>query len=146
MPALRMLLAAAPLVALTLTAQIRPVPPPGVPVPDADKTQLAGGLKRLGAAIERLRTSGQHGELLPDVEIFYKAVDYALRYDEFFKAEDIFRAKELLRQGQERAAALEQGDAPWATASGLVVRGYVSKIDGSVQPYGLVLPSSYSPS
>jgi len=31
------------------------------------------------------------------------------------------------------------------TAAGLVARGYVSKIDGSVQPYGLVVPSSYRP-
>ena len=28
---------------------------------------------------------------------------------------------------------------------GLVVRGYISKIDRSVQPYGLVVPASYSP-
>ena len=29
--------------------------------------------------------------------------------------------------------------------TGLVVRGYVSKIDKTVQPYGLVIPESYSP-
>jgi predicted peptidase len=28
---------------------------------------------------------------------------------------------------------------------GLVVRGYSSKIDGSVQPYGLVIPENYAP-
>jgi pimeloyl-ACP methyl ester carboxylesterase len=43
----------------------------------------------------------------------------------------------------ERAASLEKGQAPWNTATGLVVRGYQSKIDGSVQPYGLVVPASY---
>ena len=32
---------------------------------------------------------------------------------------------------------------PWTTATGLVVRGYLSKIDGSVQPYGLVVPPTY---
>ena len=32
---------------------------------------------------------------------------------------------------------------PWTTATGLVVRGYVSKIDGSVQPYGLVVPATF---
>src|SRR5262249_35427770 len=34
---------------------------------------------------------------------------------------------------------------PWTTATGLVARGYVSKIDESVQPYGLVVPASYQP-
>ena len=64
---------------------------------------------------------------------------------QFNNAFEIGRAKELLRQGQARADALAQGQAPWATATGLVVRGYVSKIDQSVQPYGLVIPETYSP-
>ncbi|TMQ33000.1 MAG: hypothetical protein E6K70_15520, partial [Planctomycetota bacterium] len=54
-------------------------------------------------------------------------------------------AKTLLKQGLDRARQLHDGKAPWATATGLVVRGYVSKIDGSVQPYGLVAPASYHP-
>ena len=31
-----------------------------------------------------------------------------------------------------------------AIDTGLVVRGYISKIDGSVQPYGLVVPDTYT--
>src|SRR5262249_31564155 len=77
--------------------------------------------------------------------IFHNAARYALQYDEFFKPEEIYRAKELLRQGLERADALARGLAPWAAATGLVVRGYESKIDRSVQPYGLVGPASFSP-
>ena len=38
---------------------------------------------------------------------------------------------------------MREGKAPWTTATGLIVRGYVSKIDGSVQPYGLVVPPSF---
>jgi len=44
-----------------------------------------------------------------------------------------------------RAAELRQGQASWLTATGLVVRGFVSRIDGSVQPYGLVVPASFHP-
>src|SRR5262249_17258245 len=44
-----------------------------------------------------------------------------------------------------RARELAEGKAPWTTATGLIVRGYVSKIDKSVQPYGLVVPASFSP-
>ncbi|MGH7553142.1 MAG: prolyl oligopeptidase family serine peptidase, partial [Longimicrobiales bacterium] len=72
-------------------------------------------------------------------------VRYALTYNEFFRPEEIARAKDLLREGQARANALSRGSAPWTAASGLVVRGYVSKIDRSVQPYALVIPASYSP-
>ncbi|HVW86822.1 MAG TPA: prolyl oligopeptidase family serine peptidase, partial [Bryobacteraceae bacterium] len=114
--------------------------PPGVTVPDADQRQLKTGLARLDARIEALKTNPH----IADVEIFHKAVRYAFEGNEFFTPEDIFRAKELLRIGNERAGELERGDAPWTHATGLVVRGYVSKIDGSVQPYGLVVPPSYA--
>src|SRR4029434_4918625 len=45
--------------------------------------------------------------------------------------------------GIQRAAALRNGEAPWTTQSGLVVRGYVSKIDGHLQPDGLASPERY---
>src|SRR5438046_475292 len=122
-------------------ADIKPVPPPGVPVPAADRAELEAGLARLGLSIDKIRAN----PLAPDVQIFHNAVRYALQNDEFFKTDEIAKAKQLLKQGQERADALAGGDAPWAAATGLVVRGYVSKIDKSVQPYGLVVPASYSP-
>jgi hypothetical protein len=39
---------------------------------------------------------------------------------------------------------LAQNQKPWATATGLVVRGYQSRIDKSIQPYGLVVPPSFA--
>ncbi|MDX1984592.1 MAG: prolyl oligopeptidase family serine peptidase [Bryobacteraceae bacterium] len=119
----------------------RPVPPPGVPVPDADKAALENGLKELSAAIAKL---GDH-DLAPDVLIFREAVRYALTYNEFFRPDEFGKARELLRQGMERAAALRRGDAPWTRATGLVVRGYRSRIDDSIQPYGLVIPADWDP-
>jgi hypothetical protein len=83
-------------------------------------------------------------ELLPDVEIFHKAVDWALRFDEFFKAQEFQTAKTLLDEGVARAKSLSEGQTPWTTQTGLVVRGYRSRIDGSVQPYGLVVPGGYN--
>jgi hypothetical protein len=124
-----------------LAQSSKSVPPPGIEVPPQDRQELEAGLGRLHAAIEKL-----HGNpLLPDVLIYHEAVRYALQNGEFFKADEIAKAKQLLAQGEERAAQLSQGHAPWTTATGLVVRGYVSKIDKSVQPYGLVVPPSYSP-
>jgi predicted esterase len=38
---------------------------------------------------------------------------------------------------------LAQGGMPWATQRGRVVRGFRSRIDDSVQPYGLVLPEHH---
>ncbi|MEX2264615.1 MAG: prolyl oligopeptidase family serine peptidase [Bryobacteraceae bacterium] len=128
-------------IAAAASAQVRPVPPPGVEVTAGDRAILEAGLAHLKHRMDRLRGV----ELLPDVEIFHKAVHYALQYNEFFKPEEVARAKDLLREGQARADALAQGRAPWASATGLIVRGYVSKIDQSVQPYSLVVPASFAP-
>jgi hypothetical protein len=129
--------------------KVRPIPPAGIAISAADRERLAAGVAELGKAIESLHTVLKDKpallELVPDVQVYHKAVHYALSYNEFFDAREIAVAEAQLRQGLERAEQLRQGRAPWATASGLVVRGYVSRIDGSVQPYGLVVPASYQP-
>jgi dienelactone hydrolase len=118
-------------------------------MPDFDRAELVAGAAGLEQAIVDLKFSLEKKpallDLVPDVEIYYNAVRYALTYNEFFRKEEIPVAKTLLKQGMERAQALKEGKSPWTTATGLVTRGYVSKIDGSVQPYGLVVPASYQP-
>ncbi len=123
------------------TQPLHLIPPAGVAVPEADQRALRTGIDRLGKRLDALKAN----PLYLDAAIFQKAVRYALEGNEFFSAEEIFRAKELLRIGNERAAELEHGTASWTKEAGLSVRGYVSKIDGSVQPYGLVVPTSYAP-
>lgn len=127
---------------------VRKVPPPGISVPAADRAELEAGIADLGHEIDDLKASLKSKpallDLLPDVQIYHNAVRYALQYEEFFNEREIPVAKELLKQGHDRAAALKAGQTPWTTATGLVVRGYVSRIDGSVQPYGLVIPPSFA--
>ncbi len=128
---------------------VRPVPPPGVPVPDSDRAELEQGIAALGREIDDLRGLLKNKpamlDLLPDVQIYHNAARYALANNEFFNPREIGVAKDLLRQGMDRAKQMRDGGAPWTTQTGLVARGYVSRIDGSVQPYGLVIPPSYSP-
>ncbi len=126
-------------IAFAQPPSIKPIPPVGVEVSAQDRVELEAGLQRLKATIDKLGNN----PLLPDVMIYYEAVRYALQYNEFFKADEIAKAKVLLQHGEERAKQLAEGKAPWTNAAGLVVRGYVSKIDKSVQPYGLVLPPSF---
>ncbi|MCF7847588.1 MAG: hypothetical protein K9M45_01965 [Kiritimatiellales bacterium] len=118
---------------------VRRIPPQGIDVPEKDRMKLRAGLDKLAAAMARVKDDA----LLPDVEIFHKAVRYALEYDEFQKTAELKYAAGQLEEGLKRAAALKAGDAPWTRQTGLVVRGFRSKIDGSVQPYGLVIPDDY---
>lgn len=127
-------------------APSRQTPPPGIAIPDADRKQLSDGVRALATAIAELKQKPAASALVPDIEIFHKAVHDALAYDEFFDAKQIAIANALLAEGNARASALRSGQAPWTAATGLVVRGYQSRIDGSVQPYGLVVPANWKAS
>jgi dienelactone hydrolase len=125
---------------------VRRIPKLGIEVPADDRKAIEDGLAKLEGAIEQLKAKKDPkvAGLLPDVQVFYKAPRDALKYREFFDPKDIAKARHQLEEGQARAEALLKGEAPWASQVGLVVRGYVSKIDGSVQPYGLVVPPTYT--
>lgn len=129
-------------------ANVRPIPPKGVAVSVEDRTALETGIAALGKEIDALRTElkGKPAllDLLPDVQIYYNAARYALTYNEFFNPNEIRTAKTLLTQGMERAADLRAGKTPWTTQTGPVARGYISQIDGSVQPYGIVVPTTFA--
>ena len=129
-------------------ADVRPVPPPGVAVPDSDRARLVEGLKKLRTAIDDATKAQaknpQLADLLPDIEIYHKAVDWALRYNEVHKLGELKSADELIGEGLQRAEQFKTGQAPWTKQKGLVVRAYRSKIDDSVQPYGMVIPESYA--
>jgi dienelactone hydrolase len=122
---------------------VRRIPKLGIEVPADRRAKLEAGLKQLDGKIMALGR-GPMTVHRPDVEIYYKAVHDALTFQEFFDAKEIDFADQALATGHERADQLLNGQAPWTTATGLVVRGYVSKIDGSIQPYGLVVPESYT--
>jgi len=125
------------------------LPPAGIAIPDAARTELTAGAAALRTGIDALARDPAFtrqaalAALLPDAEVFHKAVDWALRYDEFFDVKQVATARHLLAVGRERAAQLRAGQAPWLDATGLVIRGYRSKLDQSVQPYALVVPADW---
>ncbi len=128
--------------------KVRRIPPPGVALAEETRRELGEGVAQLGAEIESLRAAltNQPAALarLPDVQVLHKAVDWALRYDEFFRTNEVKAAREQLAEARRRIAALREGKTPWLEKAGPVALGYVSRIDGSVQPYGLVIPDSYA--
>lgn len=126
---------------------VRRVPKLGVEVPADKRAALEASLAELDAAIAPLAKSkdARMQELLPDVLIYAEAVRTALEFQEFFDLKETDAALDLLTEGKQRATELAAGRAPWTTQTGLVVRGYRSRIDHSIQPYGLVIPPNYVP-
>jgi dienelactone hydrolase len=110
---------------------------------DDDRKQLETDLKDLDAQLDHLRP--EQARSRADAEVYAKGIAWALRYDTQFQPADAVLLKKALERGKERAAALGAGKHPWADRKGKVVRGFVSDVDGSVQPYGVIVPASYAP-
>ena len=95
---------------------VRPVPPPGIGISDADRKVLQDGVAELGKQIDGLRDSLKTKPallaVLPDVQIYDKAVRWALRHNEFYEAREVAVAKKLLAQGLARADSLRQAARP----------------------------------
>jgi pimeloyl-ACP methyl ester carboxylesterase len=140
------LLSFSPAVAADQTGPIAP-PPSEIVVPDEVRNQIESGLQQLAGDVEKAEqaTAGKPDlhDLMPDVIIFQKAVDWALRYHEFYSTNEFRIAGQLIDEGIERAKQLQAGIAPWTEATGLVVRGYRSRVDDSIQPYGVVVPKGW---
>ena len=130
-----------------LPEQVRPVPPEGIVVSPEQTKQLGENLELLDLAIQSLRGQKEHAAVidayLPDVEICHRSVRDALKYGEFFSPKEIEWSFQLLQIGMTRAAALKAGETPWTRETGNVIRAYLSRIDGSAQPYGLEIPAGY---
>jgi hypothetical protein len=124
---------------------VRRIPKLGIEVSEADHEQLTQEIVNLGELVQALRQDQREivQAYLPDVEVFLISVFNNFTYQEFFHQREVEAAKQHLAMGMERANQLKQGKTPWRTQTGAVIRGYRSKIDGSVQPYAVYVPESY---
>jgi hypothetical protein len=118
-------------------------PPTGIEIPAQERESLHHAAKKLEADLKAVASGSLTEALkarLPDIEIFPTAVLRALELDTFYDLKQVASARALLQEGTNRLDALRRGDCPWTVAKGPVVRGFRSRIDGSVQPYGVVVP------
>jgi len=81
--------------------------------------------------------------VVADIEVFVKGAQWATRYETDGKPTDQSLSKKAIARFSERVKSLAGDKTPWATKRGRVVRGYVSAVDGSVQPYGLIVPKGW---
>jgi predicted esterase len=108
---------------------------------EKESLTLLNATRHLEARLAALNSPSS--DLLADAEVFHKAAEWALRYDTPLLPKDIILLTTALERGTERAELLEENQTPWTTKKGKVLRGFVSSIDGSTQPYGVIVPLSY---
>ena len=126
---------------------VRRIPKLGIEVDAAQREKFQNKLRQFEAILTELRNDQRQivKRHLPDVELFYWSVSLNLKHQEFFRPQDVEAAKNHLELGLTRAAQLKGGETPWRFQTGAVIRGYRSRIDGSIQPYAVYVPESYQP-
>lgn len=135
-----------PVFALVLAPQQPPASQKkGFTPPIVPKAEELARVKSKAAEIDALlagvRAEADHRA---DVEVFAKAGHFLHEFPQtFFTQEGIDQSFAVLDQGIERARALKAGQTPWLTGPGRKILGYVSPLDGSVQPMGVTIPASY---
>ena len=132
------------------------LPPAGVEIDSANKQKLRSRLETLEREIDQQAAKSDDAEAwTPDVFVFTRSVRLALEQNLFFKKSSPDAADEILDAAAARLQAAASGkrglelmgysplkvDKPQT-----LVGGFVSDIDDSVQPYGLVVPAGYKTS
>ncbi len=132
------------------TNEVRPIPPLGTSFNAEQEKHIQRQLGQLQNSILSAKNKlNQKPELLSylsDIEVFEKAVSDALLYREIYAPDKEYgQALEQLKIADARLDALLNGEPTWLKTPGLVPRGYVSRIDDSIQPYGLIVPETWHP-
>ncbi|HVS35881.1 MAG TPA: prolyl oligopeptidase family serine peptidase [Gemmataceae bacterium] len=139
----------AALIAASLLAAepIAPAPDQPTGLSKEIREQLLIGLSNFNQHLAQLDSKPRpdlKADYMADAEVFAKGVVWALHYDTEFQPADVALLKKAVERADERIRDLP-AKPPWADRKGKLVRGFVSAVDGSVQPYGLIVPSAYDP-
>ena len=128
---------------IAAAASRKPAPP--YQPTDAEKQQIRAKADELAAALKQLAAKKTDAALLADVEVYHKAADWILRYadEEFYAKRYVADTLAALDCGLARAKEISANKPSWPAQKGRLVRAYRSRVDGSVQPYGLIIPDSY---
>ncbi len=131
------------LVAVAAFAQQKEPPPfqPTVDQTAAVRTKMA----QLAGRITAIPSKHRNTDVMADVEIFHKAADFILRHPEEFLTKAYYdNTLKALDAGLARAAELTAGKPSWPARKGRTARAYYSKVDGSTQPYTVIVPDTYT--
>jgi dienelactone hydrolase len=132
-------------------------PPKPMKPDDATLKQIAEKTDKLRKAITKLKSWDEEESLqkelktmdvtesiLLEVEIYLKAAENIVRFEEWYAKDSGKWATTTLDRGLERAKQAADGKSPWRDTPGRwVVRAYRSRVDGSIQPYAVLLPHDF---
>lgn len=141
--------------------KVRPIPPPGIELSREEREKLLTAVEKQQQRLQQLA----HPNLSPVevrkrelCEVLSRGVRMTVATNMFYSDAEIESAHELLALGAERLEQLDNGATEFELLGAKlpsgesrlakplpVVGGYRSRIDNSVQPYGVVIPAGWQP-
>lgn len=113
---------------------------------DSERQRLGNELEDLQVELLTLRQNLNLPEdHWADAQVYLKAVQWELDLEPQIDAPSLQLVRSALNRARERTDQLRSGEASWGQAKGRIARGFVSSVDGSTQPYGVVIPPNYDP-
>ena len=133
--------------------KLKKLPPDGIDIFPQQRVRLSERVKSLSSELEEVQKSADDFSTCEaDVKVLIRAVDLALQQNLFYKKNDPKAADKLLDEAERRIKSAKDGNRKLDLLIGadsehpqLVVGGFRSRIDDSVQPYGVVLPAGFDP-
>ncbi len=119
----------------------RILPPQGLEIADQDRDRWLLALDAIDMQADALSAAK-----LADVKVLSKACRLAIEFRELYQAKDAAKVDRLIKLAQARLEQLQTTEIDWSKDSARQVRGFISAVDGSAQPLGLVLPDGWSAS
>ncbi|TWT94613.1 prolyl oligopeptidase family serine peptidase [Stieleria varia] len=151
-------------------ATVRPIPPPGTPLSAEQSqdlktrcTEVRQAWAKLVQSTDQDSQKGNNNQkaakraslaalksLESEILVFPRAVEMALEFNQFYKPAEFDLAVSLLDEASRRIETAAT-DPTWSQIVGigdgksqtLIIGGYQSKIDGSFQPYAVVIPPGF---
>ena len=136
------------------SGKYKQLPPPGIDLPAQQRQSLADRLQTVREALNTaVGLTDDADAWRSDVDVLIRSVHLALDQNLFFKKGQVGDAQRLLDEAMKRITAAKQGkrgllllgfDPSVTDQPQPLVGGFVSRIDDSVQPFGIVLPAGFS--
>lgn len=128
----------------SINAALPDVLPAGVS--PQDQTQIRRDYADAVAAFSALSSKNiepSKVDLVSDASVLLKGVQWALRFESSLNSNDVALIKRSLAQSRSRISELGSATPSWTRRQGTLLRGYRSDVDGSIQPYGVIVPKRY---
>src|SRR5262245_45907829 len=134
------------LLVICIAAPSQNYDPPNAKPPDKPTQEaIVARSRQLGQALAVMQRQGVRDPVFSDVEIYHKAAEWIVRHNEFYSDQFGAWTVAVLDRGLLRASQALRGESPWLNQVGSAsARAYRSRVDGSLQPYSVILPTEYA--